>query len=68
MSLAAPHASTFALPGYRVGPVGVAPASCSPRCRASPPALPPPMKRWGDAVGLVVSEFIQIEMLTRGNL
>jgi len=62
-----PHPS---LPSYRVGPVTVAPGLVlAPMSGVTDSPFRRLVKRCsGDAVGLVVSEFIQIEMLTRGNL
>jgi len=58
------------LPSYRVGPVSVAPGLVlAPMSGVTDSPFRRLVKRCsGDAVGLVVSEFIQIEMLTRGNL
>lgn len=58
------------LPAYQVGPVTVAPGLVlAPMSGVTDSPFRRLVKRCsGDAVGLVVSEFIQIEMLTRGNL
>lgn len=58
------------LPSYDVGPIRVAPGLVlAPMSGVTDSPFRRLVKRCsGDAVGLVVSEFIQIEMLTRGNL
>lgn len=62
--------SSVPIPGFRVGPVSVAPGLVlAPMSGVTDSPFRRLVKRCsGDAVGLVVSEFIQIEMLTRGNL
>lgn len=59
-----------AIPGYRVGPVVVQPGLVlAPMSGVTDSPFRRLVKRCsGDAVGLVISEFIQIEMLTRGNM
>jgi len=60
----------FPLPSYQVGPVRVAPGLVlAPMSGVTDSPFRRLVKRCsGDHVGLVMSEFIQIEMLTRGQL